>query len=146
MLPFPSRTVHLSPSSNGATSLNWQEQEGGKLGEKLWNPHCSESESCSAKSDSLGHQRLYSSRNSLGQNTGVGSQSLFQGYLPNPGTEPRFPTLRADSLPAEPTRRTTHCWKRSKLAKMAWSGSLTPHPLSCPTFCKLWFCNRWAHL
>ena len=38
--------------------------------------------------------------NSLGQNTGVGS--LFQGGLPNPGIEPRSPTLQADSLPAEP--------------------------------------------
>ena len=38
--------------------------------------------------------------NSLGQNTGVGS--LFQGGLPNPGIEPRSPTLQADSLPVEP--------------------------------------------
>ena len=145
MLPFPSRTVHLSPRSNGATSLNWQEQEGGKLEEKLWNPHCSESESCSAKSDSLGHQRLYSSWNSPGQNTGVGSQSLLQGYLPNPGIEPRFPTL-GGFFTSWANREAPHCRKRSKLAKMAWSGSLTPHPLSCPTFCKLWFCNGWAHL
>ena len=26
----------------------------------------------------------------------------FLGYLPNPGTEPRSPSLQADSLPAEP--------------------------------------------
>ena len=32
----------------------------------------------------------------------MGSLSLFQGGLPNPGTEPRSPALQADSLPAEP--------------------------------------------
>ena len=40
--------------------------------------------------------------NSPGQNTGVGRLPLLQGNLPNPGIEPRSPTLQADSLPAEP--------------------------------------------
>ena len=40
--------------------------------------------------------------NSLDQTTGVGSFSLLQGNLPNPGIEPRSPTLQADSLSAEP--------------------------------------------
>ena len=40
--------------------------------------------------------------NFLGQNTGVGSLSFCQGNLPNPGIEPRSPTLQADSLPTEP--------------------------------------------
>ena len=40
--------------------------------------------------------------NSPGQNTGVGSLSLLQGNLPNPGIKPRSPALQADSLPAEP--------------------------------------------
>ena len=35
------------------------------------------------------------------QNTGVGSLSLLQGNLPNPGIEPRSPALQEDSLPAE---------------------------------------------
>ena len=39
---------------------------------------------------------------SPGQNSGVGSLSFLQGNLPNPGIEPRSPTLQADSLPAEP--------------------------------------------
>ena len=38
----------------------------------------------------------------VGQNTGVGSRSLLQGNLPNPGMEPRSPALQVDSLPAEP--------------------------------------------
>ena len=38
----------------------------------------------------------------LGQNTGVGSLSLLQGILSNPGIKLRSPTLQADSLPAEP--------------------------------------------
>ena len=53
-------------------------------------------------SDSLQLHRLYSPWNSPGQNTGVGTLSLLQGNLPNPGIEPQFPALQADSLPAEP--------------------------------------------
>ena len=45
---------------------------------------------------------LYSPWNSPGQNIGVGSLSLLQGFLPNPGIKPRSPTLQAGSLPAEP--------------------------------------------
>ena len=32
----------------------------------------------------------------------MGSLSLLQGYLPNPGIKPRSPALQVDSLPAEP--------------------------------------------
>ena len=46
---------------------------------------------------------LQSPWNPPGQNTGVGSLSPSPGDLPNPGIEPRPPTLQADSLPAEPT-------------------------------------------
>ena len=53
-------------------------------------------------SDSLQLHRLCSPWNSPGQNTGVGTLSLLQGNLLNPGIEPRFPALKADSLPAEP--------------------------------------------
>ena len=41
-------------------------------------------------------------RISPGQNTGVGSLSLLQGDLPNPGIEPSSLALQVDSLPAEP--------------------------------------------
>ena len=37
-----------------------------------------------------------------GQNTGVGSCSLLQGSLPNPGIEPRSTAFQEDSLPAKP--------------------------------------------
>ena len=53
-------------------------------------------------SNSLGPHGLYSPWNSPGQNTWVGSLSLFQGNLSNLGIEPRSPALQADSLPAEP--------------------------------------------
>ena len=33
----------------------------------------------------------------------MGSHSLLQGELLNPGTEPRSPALQADSLPSEPS-------------------------------------------
>ena len=59
-----------------------------------------ESESPLVMSDSLRPHGLYSPRNSLGQNTGVGSLSL-----PNPGIKPRSPALQADSLPAEPQEK-----------------------------------------
>ena len=37
-----------------------------------------------------------------GKNTGVGCHLLRQGDLPNPGIEPRSPTLQTGCLPAEP--------------------------------------------
>ena len=40
--------------------------------------------------------------NSPGKNTGVCCHALLQGNLPDPGIEPRSPTLQADSLPSEP--------------------------------------------
>ena len=40
---------------------------------------------------------------SPGKNTGVGCHALLQGNLPNPGIEPRSPTLQVDSLPSEPS-------------------------------------------
>ena len=52
--------------------------------------------------DALRPHGLYSPWNSPGQNTGVGSLSLLQGNLPNPGIEPKSPILQADSLPAKP--------------------------------------------
>jgi len=48
----------------------------------------------------LSHVQLC--ENSLGQNIGVGKLFPSSRDLPNPGTEPRCPTLQADSLPAEP--------------------------------------------
>ena len=52
--------------------------------------------------NSLRPRGLYSPWNSPGQNTAMGSLSLLQGYLPNPGIKPRSPALWADSLPSEP--------------------------------------------
>ena len=62
----------------------------------------SESESCSVVSDFLRPHGLYSLRNSLGQNTRVGSQFPSPGDLPNLGIKPRSPALQVDSLSAEP--------------------------------------------
>ena len=45
-------------------------------------------------SDSLRPHRLYSSWNSPGQNTGVGSLSLLQGIFPNQGSNPGLPHCR----------------------------------------------------
>ena len=54
----------------------------------------SESASCSAMSDSLRPQGLYSPRNSPGQNTGVGSHSFLQGIFPTQGSSPGLPHCR----------------------------------------------------
>ena len=56
-------------------------------------------------SDSLRPHGLYRP-DSPSQNTGVGSLSLLQGLFPNPGIEPRSPTLQVASLPAELPGRT----------------------------------------
>ena len=48
-------------------------------------------ESCSVMSGSLRPHRLCSPWNSLGQNTGVGSLSLFQGIFPTQGSNPGLP-------------------------------------------------------
>ena len=59
----------------------------------LWHKHQTnfiwpESESHSVVSDSLWPHGLYSPQNSPGQNTGVGSLSLFQGIFPTQGMNP----------------------------------------------------------
>ena len=53
-----------------------------------------ESESHSFVSNSLGPSGLYSSWNSPGQNTGVGSPSLLQGIIPTQGLNPGLPHCR----------------------------------------------------
>ena len=54
----------------------------------------SESESRSVVSDSLISHGLYSPWNSPGQNTGVGSLSLLQGFFPTQGSNPGPPHCR----------------------------------------------------
>ena len=54
----------------------------------------SESESRSVMSDSLQPHGLYRPWNSPGQNTGVGSLSLFQGIFPTQGSNPGLPHCR----------------------------------------------------
>ena len=52
------------------------------------------SESCSVMSDSLQLHGLYTSWNSPGQNTGVGSCSLLQGIFSTQGSNPGLPRCR----------------------------------------------------
>ena len=54
----------------------------------------SEVESRSVMSDSLQPHRLYSPWNSSGQNTAVGSLSLFQGIFPTQGSNRGLPQCR----------------------------------------------------
>ena len=64
---------------------------------------------CSVGFNPLRPRGLYSPWNSPGQNTGGGSLSLLQGIFPTQGSEPRSPTLQADSLPAEPPGKPDIC-------------------------------------
>ena len=48
----------------------------------------------SVMSDSLQPHELYSPRNSLGQNIGLGSLSIFQGIFPTQGLNPGLPHCR----------------------------------------------------
>ena len=64
-----------------------------------------ESESHSVVSNSLRPHGLYSPWNSPGQNTRVGSLSLLQWDLSDPGIKAGSPALQADSLPAELSRK-----------------------------------------
>ena len=65
-----------------------------RLFESVLIAHERESESHSVMSDSLRPHRLYSSWNSPGQNTGVGSLSLLQGIVPTQRSNPGLPHCR----------------------------------------------------
>ena len=92
-----------------------------------------QSESHSVVSDSLWPHGLYSSWNSPGQNTGVGSCSLLQGNLPNSGIEPRSPTLQVNSLPVEPQGepKNTGVGKLSLLQQIFPTQESNQGPLHC---------------
>ena len=67
----------------------------------------SESDSCWVVPDSMQPYGLQPTRllcpcNSPDKNTRVGWHSLLQGIFPTQGSNPRSPTLQADSLPSEP--------------------------------------------
>ena len=64
----------------------WGRKESDTTERLNWND--SESESCSVVSNSLPPHGLYSSWNSPGQNTRVGSLSLLQGIFPTQGSNP----------------------------------------------------------
>ena len=74
----------------------------------------SESESHSVVSDSLQPHGLYSTWNSPGQNTGVGSLSLLQGIFPSQGSNPGL----------------LHC--RRILYQLSHKGSPSRQPISSP--------------
>ena len=64
----------------------------------LYYIHCLIAKSCAT----LCTPRLLCPWDSPGKNTGVGSPSLLQRDLPDPGIQPTSPAFLADSLPFEP--------------------------------------------
>ena len=100
ILPECKRTIKLLSSH---LKLGVEEKSSGLMLTHVNDYVESESESRSIMSDSLRPHGLYSSWNSLGQNTGWSGQPFpSPGHLPNPGIEPRCSILQADSIPAEP--------------------------------------------
>ena len=65
---------------------------------------CLVTQSCPTLYDLIEHSSPGSSvhGDSPGKNTGVGSHTLLQGNLPDPGIKSGFPMLKVDSLPFEP--------------------------------------------
>ena len=98
------QTAHMTQLKNKQTNKPQitQSKMGRRPKETFAQRRRSESESLLVVSTSLQPHGLYSPWNSPGQNTGMGSFSLLQGNLPNPGIKPRSPALQADSLPVEP--------------------------------------------
>ena len=87
-LPYPGiePAPLMSPALAGGfftTGVTWEANQG-KVKMK----------SSPVASDSLQPHGLYSSWNSPGQNTGVGSLSLLQGTFPNQGQNPGLPHCR----------------------------------------------------
>ena len=69
---------------------------------------------------------------SPGQNTGVGSLSLLQGNLPNPGIKSRSPALQEDSLPAEPQGKPKNTGLHSLSVLQGSSQPRNQTGVSCP--------------
>ena len=88
-------------------------------------------------SDSWRPHGLYSSWNSPGQNTGVGSLSLCWD-LPNPGIEPRSPTLQADSLPAELPGKPQRQERWHHKEELCGEPDLSGIPALLPTACVIY--------
>ena len=104
-----------------------------------------ESESRSVVPDSLWSHGLYSLWNSPGQNTGVGSLSLLQGNLPNPGIKPRSPALQVDSSLSEPPGKPYDHWSSQQSICSTTTSNThthththTPHTTPHHTNCSNW--------
>ena len=89
-----------------------------------------ENESHSVVSDSCNPMDYYSPRNSLGQNTGVGSLSLPQGIFPTQGSNPGLP----------------HCrWILYQLSHKGSPGMGYLYLLHTSPFSDIWFSNIFSH-
>ena len=129
--PQKCEKIHFDCSSHPVCgALLWQP------GRLTWSSE--ESVSCSVMSSSLQPHGLYPTRllylwNSPGQNTGVSSHSFLQGIFLtqglNPGIEPRFPALQADSLLSHILNLFLDCWN-------AWFNA---HFISLSLFKRKWW-------
>ena len=84
-------SVSLSPTTPGIQTAFSPLHVGVSLLQMVGRQDETESESHSVVSDSLRPHGLYTSWNSPGQNTGVGSLSLLQGTFPTQGSNPGLP-------------------------------------------------------
>ena len=85
---------------------------------------------------------------SPGKNTGVGCHALLQGSFPNPGIEPRSPTLRADSYHLNHQRSPILNVQSVQFSCSVVSNSLQPYGLyharpPCPSPTPGVYSNSW---
>ena len=99
LLATPWTTAHQAPPSMG---FSRQEYWSGVPSANRCMKRYSKSLAIREKSNSLPPYGLHRPWNSPGQNTGVSKVFPSPGYLPNPGIEPKSPTLQVDSLSVEP--------------------------------------------
>ena len=100
LINFSEKVIFHCRSTAQESETSLDKENGTRGAASIFSVSSSSPESCSVVSDSLWPHGLYSSWNSPGQNTGVGNLFLAPGDLPNPGIEPRSPTLQTDSLSA----------------------------------------------
>ena len=128
-----------------------------------WNSTLDEMDRCSIQSEvkSFSHVRLfgtpwtvaYQSSPSMGfswQEYQSGLPFPSPGYLPNPGLEPRSPTLRADALPSEPPGKLVQESHRDRFKGTRKVRMLSSSPSSLGSFSSLGIqksqAKEWSHI
>ena len=102
---------------------------------------------CNPMDDSLPGSSVHG--DSARKNTGMGCHAHLQGTLPNPGTELRSPSLQEDSLPSEPSGKSSVQFSCSVVSDSLWPHRLQHASLTCPpppwSLLKLMSIGQWCY-